>query len=440
MNTPRLAPLIIDLHPRQLEVFSCPKRFRILVAGRRFGKTHLALVELLYAMQGKGKIGFYVGPTDDQSKRVAWDRLKEITRPFWSRKPLEVDKRIDLCWGSVIYLYGGWKPDALRGGGIDFAVLDEFAQQKPEIWTRVIRPALSDRKGRALFIGTPQGLNHFYDLYLNAQTDPHWAAFHFTTEQGGIVDKDEVEFATHDLDQESFRQEYEAEFSTIGLHRVYHAFNKEANIAHVSFEGTLPLIWAIDFNVNPMCMLLMQRVGDIVNVLEEIIIKPDAHTQLACERFYERAALIYNQTATSHRPLVIKIYGDASGYHRRTAGVQTDWAIIKDSFDMWRGTYKPQYYMANVNPFVRDRVNCVNSRLRNRAEESRIFIHPQCKELIRDLSEVSWALDLAGRPTDQINKSDKSRTHTSDALGYYISQEFHMKPKIGEKPDGRLLF
>src|SRR3954453_5088347 len=153
--------LEIGLKAAQMRVFRCEKRFRVLVAGRRFGKTYLASVELLRAAAGSsGRMVWYIGPTYKQAKRIAWNRLKELTRPYWASAPSETDLAITLSWGGVIALRGADRYDALRGDGLDFVVLDEYASMRPACWTEVIRPALSDRRGGALFIGPPQGFNH----------------------------------------------------------------------------------------------------------------------------------------------------------------------------------------------------------------------------------------------------------------------------------------
>ena len=166
----------IRLRHLQAEVFHNDRRFRVLVAGRRFGKTYLAITELCRAAWGKGRVAWYVAPTYWQAKRIVWKPLKEITRPFWAGKPNETDLTIQLTTGGKISLRGADKYDSLRGEGLDFVTLDEYASMHPEAWTEVLRPALADRKGKALFIGTPNGLNHFYDLFQEARTHPDWAA------------------------------------------------------------------------------------------------------------------------------------------------------------------------------------------------------------------------------------------------------------------------
>src|SRR3954453_738857 len=275
----------IGLRPAQMNVFRCDKRFRVLVAGRRFCKTHLALVELLRAAWGKGRTAWYIAPSYRQAKRIAWDRLKQLTEPYWSGKPNETDLSIRLRWGGVIALRGADQYDSLRGDGLDFVVLDEYASMHPQCWTEVIRPALADRRGGALFIGTPQGFNHFYERFEYAQKDPEWAAFQFSTEEGGNVSSSELASAARELDERCFRQEFQARVESIGKGQAYYAFQRTENVMPCRYQPGNPLIWSMDFNVDPMCSVVAQREGDVVYVLDEIIL-PDANTPAACEAFY----------------------------------------------------------------------------------------------------------------------------------------------------------
>jgi Terminase large subunit, T4likevirus-type, N-terminal len=171
----------INLTAPQWRVFVCRDRFRVLVAGRRFGKTFLALTELVQAAWEPGRMAWYVAPTYKQAKRIAWGRLKALTKPYWAGAPNETDLSVRLTTGGTIALRGANDYDSLRGEGLDFVVLDEFASMQPAAWSQVLRPSLSDRQGKALFIGTPQGYNHFYELYEKAKSQPDWAAFKFTT-------------------------------------------------------------------------------------------------------------------------------------------------------------------------------------------------------------------------------------------------------------------
>ena len=138
-----------------------------------------------------------------------------MTRPYWATQPHETDLRIELITGGTICLRGADNYNALRGDGLDFLVLDEYASIAKEAWPEVLRPALADKQGHALFIGTPRGYNHFYDLYQSAQNQSNWAAFQFTTEEGGNVSAEELQGATHELDERTYRQEFQASFENL---------------------------------------------------------------------------------------------------------------------------------------------------------------------------------------------------------------------------------
>src|ERR1700676_4397109 len=126
---------MVCLKPPQSVVFACDQRFRILVAGRRFGKTFLAMVELCRAAWAPGRLVWYVAPTYKQAKRITWKALKKMTQPYWASRPNETDLRIELVSGGTICLRGADNYDSLRGDGLDFLVLDEYASIAPEAWT-----------------------------------------------------------------------------------------------------------------------------------------------------------------------------------------------------------------------------------------------------------------------------------------------------------------
>jgi hypothetical protein len=418
---------MIRLKPPQWEVFNCDSRFRILVAGRRFGKTYLALVELCRAAWATGRLAWYVAPSYRQAKRIAWKPLKQMTRPYWASRPNETDLRIELVSGGTICLRGADNYDSLRGDGLDFLILDEYASIAPEAWTEVLRPTLADKQGHALFIGTPRGYNHFYELYDRVQGQPHWSTFQFTTEQGGNVSKEELEGATRELDERTYRQEFQASFENLTSGTVYYAFDRAGNVRTTSYACRLPLFWSLDFNIDPMCSVIGQREGDMVYVLDELVL-PDSNTLAACEEFLERTS---HWVRTSHLPIQLNIFGDATGDSRRSSASRTDWQIVREFFNRHRDRYTASFQVESSNPPVRDRINCVNAMLRNQIGVRRLIVDPHCKQLMQDFERVHWKTDAHGNPLGEIDKSDPARTHVSDALGYMIAKEFGMYPQYG---------
>jgi hypothetical protein len=424
---------MIHLKAPQWTVFCCDQRFRVLVAGRRFGKTFLALVELCQAAWGAGKLVWYVAPTYKQAKRVAWKPLKQMTRAYWASRPNETDLRIELLSGGTICLRGADNYDSLRGDGLDFLILDEYASIAREAWTEVLRPALADKQGRALFIGTPRGFNHFYQLVESAATLTDWKAFHFTTAEGGNVSREELESAAQEMDQRTYCQEFDATFENLGVGRAYYAFDRINNVRNLTFSPQFPLSWSLDFNMNPMCSVLAQVGNGVVCVLEEMILA-DSNTLSACEEFLRRT-----DKWTFGFPQNIDVYGDATANQRRTSASRTDWQIVKEFFVRYPDRFCVTIHVRRANPPVKDRVNCVNAKLRNHAGEHRLFIDQNCKHLIKDLEQVSWRSDPHGNLLADLDKSDRARTHVSDALGYLIAREFPMRTKMGERPGPPLL-
>ena len=209
-----MTELNIDLHPAQLEIFNSTKRFKVVAAGRRFGKSRLAAwILLINAIQSTEKDVFYIGPTFQQSKDIMWLMLKELGADLIAAAH-ENTAVLTLINGRRIYLKGSDRPDSLRGVGLAYVVLDEYASMKPVVWEQIIRPTLADVRGGAMFIGTPAGKNHFYDLYTDALGDDDWDAWQFNSTDNPFIPDDEIEAARKTMSSMSFRQEFEASFET----------------------------------------------------------------------------------------------------------------------------------------------------------------------------------------------------------------------------------
>jgi terminase large subunit-like protein len=417
----------ISLKPPQASVFECGKRFRVLVAGRRFGKTYLAMVELIRAAWGPGRLVWYVGPTNKQSKMILWKSLKKMTKGYCASKPSETDLRIELVSGGTICLRGADNYDSLRGEGLDFVVLDEYASISREAWTEVLRPALADREGGALFIGTPQGFNHFHQLVESAEGQPDWEVFQFTTAEGGNVSLKELESAAQELDERTYLQEFEAKFQTLGVGRAYYPFDRAQSVKNYRFDPHVEFCWSLDFNTNPLCSVIVQIHNGVVVVLEELIL-PDSNTPAACEEFLSRTEKWF-----TGMPMHVCVYGDSTGEQRRTSASRTDWQIVKEFFGRYPERFSAVFRVPSANPPVKDRINCVNAKLRNHAGQYRLFVNSGCKALIKDFEQVCWKTDPHGNSLAELDKSDSHRTHVSDALGYLIARKFPMSAQRGEQ-------
>lgn len=209
-----MAQLNVKLHPKQLEVFNDKHRFKVVAAGRRFGKSRLAAwVLLIEALKSKEKDCFYVAPTFQQAKDIMWGMLKELGHEVIAAAH-ENTAVLTLVNGRKIYLKGSDRPDTLRGVGLAYVVLDEYADMKPNVWEQIIRPALADVQGGAMFIGTPKGRNHFYEIYKLGESnrDEEWAAFHYTSYDNPLIPKKEIEAAKGSMSSFAFRQEFMSSF------------------------------------------------------------------------------------------------------------------------------------------------------------------------------------------------------------------------------------
>jgi predicted phage terminase large subunit-like protein len=209
-----MANLRVELHPKQTEVFNDSHRFKVVAAGRRFGKSRLAAWTLIIeALKSTEKDVFYVAPTFQQAKDIMWSVLKQLGHEV-IKSVHENTAVITLINDRKIYLKGSDRPDTMRGVGLAYVVIDEYADMKPQVFEQILRPALSDVKGGALFIGTPKGRNHFYELYQMSQKgeDEDWVSFHFTSFDNPLLDPKEIEAAKKSMSSFSFRQEYLASF------------------------------------------------------------------------------------------------------------------------------------------------------------------------------------------------------------------------------------
>jgi hypothetical protein len=213
-----MGTITIPYSPRehQLKVHKLleAQRFTVVVAHRRFGKTVAALNHIIkdaILNQRENPRYAYIAPTYGQAKRVAWDYLLKYTLPIGAT-PNIAELRIDF-WGRRIQLYGSDNPDSLRGQYFDGVVIDEVGDQNPVIWTDIIRPALSDRLGWCLFIGTPKGHNHFKDLRDRAEKEADWGLLEFKASQTGVIAQSELDAAKDEMGEDKYLQEFECSFN-----------------------------------------------------------------------------------------------------------------------------------------------------------------------------------------------------------------------------------
>ena len=216
----------VTLHSAQKQVFEDDTRFKVVAAGRRCGKSYLAAVTLFVEAAKNKKVRsdgvevdlsmeevYYVAPTFEQGKKILWPLLKELGRELIESK-YENTGTLTLINGRRISIKGADRPDSLRGVGLSYVVLDEYAFMKEEVWEMIILPALARAEGGALFIGTPDGKNHFYTLYLRGQDEEFsdWKSWHFVSAANPFLPRTEIEEAKNRMSHDRFKQEFEASF------------------------------------------------------------------------------------------------------------------------------------------------------------------------------------------------------------------------------------
>ena len=210
--------LNVELLKWQQEVFNDEARFKVVAAGRRCGKSRLAAWTLIIkALQTAKVTVFYVAPTQGQARDIMWGLLADLAHPVITNKHVN-NMEITLVNGSRICLKGGDRPDTMRGVSLEYLVIDEYADVKQQVFEEILRPALADRKGDCLFIGTPKGRNHFYDLYIYADSeeDDSFKAWHFTSYDNETLDPDEINLAKKSMSSFAFRQEFMSSFEALG--------------------------------------------------------------------------------------------------------------------------------------------------------------------------------------------------------------------------------
>ena len=393
----------IKLTKPQYEVSSCKKRFRVLISGRRFGKTYLCITEMMkYASKPNQKI-WYVAPTFKMAKEIAWSNLKEMLNQFnWIDDINETTMSIRIRkTNSVISLKGADNYDALRGTGLNFLILDEFADIDKRTWFEVLRASVADTLGDVLMCGTPKGYGNWsYEMYLKGKQDDHWGSYQYTTIQGGMVSKEEIEQAKQDIDIRTFRQEFEGTFENYAG-SVYYNFHPVDSVIDRKIDWEKPLHIGMDFNVDPMSACVTQIEKDKIYAVDEIIIY-SSNTDEMCQEIRDR----YGSKAQ------IFIYPDPASRQRKTsAGGRTDLSILQNAGFKVKVKHK--------HPSIRDRVNAVNAKLKDSKGVRHIFVSKSCKTMIKGLQRQIY------KENTNIPDKEQGFDHMNDALGYLID---YIKP------------
>jgi len=396
----------MPLSAAQQQIVDAKQRFRVVIAGRRFGKTHLAIRELCFYAKEPDCEVWYCAPTYKQAKMIVFKKLrKKLIDLKWVKNINATSLSFELKNGSTISLKGLDNFDNLRGAGISFLCMDEFADVDSEAWYETLRPMLSDTQGHALFIGTPKGLNWAHDLYTLKQEYPEeWASFSFTTIQGGNVKPEEIEAARRTLDERTFKQEYEASFVTFSG-RIFYAFERAKNVKSYVGDQHNDLHIGIDFNVDPMSAVVAVRQGDTLHVIDELKI------------FGSNTDELVEEIKTRYPNKKIIAYPDPAGAQRKSsAGGRTDHTILRNA-----GFTVKAPHSHNA---VRDGINAVNAKLCSSSGLTTLFFDPKCKYSIECLEKQTY------KEGTSIPDKDSGFDHLNDSLRYMVDYLFPIRQPV----------
>lgn len=384
---------MIKIDQIRKKILKDPARHKVVVAGRRWGKTYLALVFLMSGSLEANQRRWYIAPTYRQGKMIAFPILRKLFHSFGSARLNESELSIKFENGSEIAIKGADNEDSLRGAGLDRVVLDEYATMKPHVFEEIVLPMLATTKGKSMFIGSPNGFNHFYEIYMRGQDpdDHNWSSWLKTTLDGGFVSADEIEDAKKTMDARLFRQEFQASFETAGRRAVYN-FDRKIHVREGEISNVIRC--GVDFNVDYMTASIFCIYTDgTIHFFDEIRLKNSNTMELAdmLKRKYPK----------------IKVYPDASGSARSTTSNRSDHDhLINAGF---------QVIAPKANPSHIDRLNAINAKLLDANKKIGMTISSKCIHLIKDLELVQR--DKKG----SIDKSDMELTHALDACSYPIA-------------------
>lgn len=435
--TERWYPL--KYHKQQRLLWNSSKRFIMVPAGRRAGKSELAkrklVIEALNYSNFSDGVFIFALPTFLQAKRTVWNDLKAMvpTELLASTRQASISESeliISLYNGAKIYVVGLDKPQRIEGMPIDFIMVDEYGNCKSEAWYENIRPALSTlgRIGKAWLIGVPEGRNHYYDLSIKIQDKENRKEWdYFTWKSASVLDPHEIAMAKRELDTLTFQQEYEANFINFSG-RCYYSFDKEIH-AQISldYNPELPLTFTFDFNREPGVAAVIQEqlfnhpeVGPkfsqnmsspFTAVIDEVYIERNSNTEKVVDKLISDWK--FHQGS-------VYIYGDPAGGHKTSSSTEgSDWDIIyKKLYPVFGDNIELKY--PESHPPVRSRVNSMNSRILSTDNVISFLVDPSCINVIKDFEGVT----VVEGGTGEINKKDLKLSHLSDAISYQICEKY----------------
>ena len=384
------------------EILNDDSRFKVIVAGRRWGKTILSLMYLLKDEFQPNERRWFLTPTYRQGKMIVFPILRQMFNSFDNAKLNESEMSVIFNNGAELAVKGADNEHNLRGVELTKCVMDEMAYIKPHVWEEIIYPMLATTQGEVLFIGTPSGYDIMYELYSKGQSEEGWKSWQFKTIDGGFVPKEEIERAKRSMDEVVFRQEFEGSFETSGNRAAYN-FDRQTHCVKARELSSL-LWWGIDFNVDFMTAVLACQFSDgTIHFFDEIRLKNSNTEELSLEM---------KKVAPN-----IEVYPDPAGKARSTTSRRSDHQILQDHGYIVRAK--------KSHPSHIDRLNALNRKLKDAEGNVGMTVDPSCSFLIKDLEQCQR--DKRGG----LDKSSIELTHALDACSYAISHKFPIRKMLG---------
>lgn len=410
---------LIDI-PEQVRLVTEVKRFKVVPAGRRSGKTERAKRFLAkQALKNPNEKYFAAAPTRDQTKKIWWDDLKALTFSATHKKqPSESELKIYLPNGTEIHLVGLDRPERIEGINWTGGIIDEIADIKAVAWEANILPALNtvdptrpDYRPWCWLIGVPDGLNHYYEMAEYAQNsgDPDWGYYHWKS--ADILPPDVIESAKRTMSKKQYLQEFEASFETASG-RIYEDYSKDNHTNEV-INPHEQLMWMHDFNFTPLSSCIGVKRRNDLYILDEIILTSAVARQSALE-FVDR----YKEHKNRH----VLIYGDPAGKAGEKHGHASDYTeierILRDNGWKYSRRVKP------AAPAIRDRQNAVRAKIKNAAGEVSLYVNiSKCKYVHKGLATVQL------KEGSTFLEEDGEYQHITTAVGYCVDYEWPIRGK-----------
>lgn len=411
-------------------------RFDVIEAGRRSGKTELvkrmASEEAWACGNAYGKwFTKLCAPTLRQAVDIYWDDMQDLTRPLWSRAPNVTDKVIYLRNGAEVWICGLDKPQRIEGSPVNRLGVDELADVKVGAWDRHLKPALdTEQQGmppaRAWLYGVPRPGSQFEKLADMAQ-DPTEPDFNYHTwTSAAVLSPEKIESARRTMDDRVFAQEYLAQRTSMeGM--AYYQWTRTDHLRGVTYSPSLPLIFALDFNVDPGTAVIIQEQlidGEMSTcVIGEVHIPSHSSTPAVAKKLIKD---------WGHHEGAVYIYGDPAGGARHTSQTDgSDWDLLKQFFRKPFGD-RVRWRVPRSHPYIRDRVNSVNARMRSADGVVRLKVNPKlAKHVVKDFEGVSLLAGGSGE-IDKKGGEKQGLTHLSEAIGYYIHAKFPVRVRTAQ--------